>query len=540
MKPSLQLIPTTIVPGISSISVSNKGSQSLGRDPACSLQLSHPAVSRRHAGVEYRQGAWWVTDLGSRHGTMLNGKRIDPSSSEILRHGDSLALPPLVFRVDLGEGPLPVSAATCVDSDENKINQIERVSKKELGALAAMRLDLLIDAAGAIAEARDDAQLIEVVLAVLKDGTGLGRSAILRSVDATHGLFDVLSSNAPDGAETRPYSRTLMNSALTGEIVRLNDEPDFREAVSIVGSGVQQAICAPVLLDGEVQLLLYVDAVESGTGESDAAAFTAAIARLCGLALSNLKRVDLEVRQEHLLQEMRAARNVQEKLMPATEGSLGRLEYVVHSQPGRVVAGDLFGIHETHDGRVALYLGDVAGKGVGAGMLMASIQAALTVHFQSQLASHEIVAKLNEYVAEHSSESEFATLFLVVLDTKNLHAALVDAGHGYAAIIRDGVAIKLESDGGPPVGAVNGMEYGVTNIEFQEGDRLVLYSDGVAEQQNPDGEEFGIARTFAALEEATTGDEDIQQVMSALKAFAQCDHFADDVTLASTSIRASD
>ena len=534
MSPALELIPATSVPGISSISVSSDGLQSLGRDPSCELQLAHPAVSRRHACVEFRDGAWWVSDLGSRHGTMVNGHRLEKDGSERLCHGDLLGIPPLVFRVDLGEGLLGNVAATMVESAASE--SVERVSKRELGTLAAHRLDVLMNAASAIAEAADEPCLRAVVVDVLLAGTALGRAAILRPIDNQSDTLDVLEVRVPPGVEARAYSRTLITHALGGEVVRLNDEPDLRAAVSIVGAGVQQAICAPVLLDGVVQALLYVDAVQSGSGESDAAAFCGAIARLYGLAIANLKRAELEVRQAQLLVEMEAARNVQERLMPATAGVVGGVSYVMYSQPGRVVAGDLFGIDQVSDTAVTAYLGDVAGKGVGAGMLMASIQAALAMEVRGDAPPNEIVERLNAYVAAHSSGAEFATLFLIVIDHATLRATMVDAGHGYAALIRKGEISVLASDGGPPVGAVDGLPYAATEIDVLPGDRIVLYSDGVAEQQNPKGEEFGVERAFEALRGAANGEEDVAQLVTALRAFASSDHFADDVTLASVSI----
>lgn len=536
MTPSLELIPSASVPGISSLSVSRDGLQTLGRDPSCELQLAHPAVSRRHAGVEFRDGGWWVSDLGSRHGTMVNGRRIEQGGAAQLRHGDTVGIPPLKFRVDLGEGPVANGAATMVDASAS--GSIEKVSKRELGTLAAHRLDVLMNAASAIAEAPDEQRLREVVVDVLRDGTALDRAAVLRPIDAHNDKVDELEVRLPSGVTPRAYSRTLIAQALGGEVVRLNDEPEVREAVSIVGAGVQQAICAPVLLDGAVQVLLYVDALEAGCGESDAAAFCGAIARLYGLAIANLKRAELEVRQAQLLVEMEAARSVQERLMPAPTGTVGGVSYVMYSQPGRVVAGDLFGVDQVNNTVVTAYLGDVAGKGVGAGMLMASIQAALATDVRGGAPPNEIVERLNAYVAAHSSGAEFATLFLVVIDHANLEATMVDAGHGYAALIRSGEISVLESDGGPPVGAVVGLSYGSTKIDVLPGDRIVLYSDGVAEQQNPEGEEFGVDRAFDALAGAADGKEDVDQLVTALRAFASSDQFADDVTLASVTVTA--
>ena len=532
---TLVLQPLTTVPGQARLEIRDKGLHRLGRDPACELQLAHPSVSRRHAAIELSGDRWLLSDLGSRHGTLLNGNRIGTDDVAELSHGDSVAIPPLVFRVDLGEGALAEVVTTSFEETSNPA--VETVSAQELGSLAARRLDLLMDGAGAISESRDQATLVERVLDVLTEGTGLSRAAVLRPVGGSESVEILGIRMAPNSSE-RPYSRTLVGAACGGEVVRLNEDPLIQEAVSIVGSGVQQAICVPVTVGNNVEMLLYIDSTDVGSGESDAAAFTAAVARLQGLTLANLQRLELEEKQRRLLVEMQAARTVQERITPPPSGELGRLDYVVHCQPGRVVAGDLFGMAEAADGRIAIFLGDVAGKGVAAGMLMASIQATISAYVAaggSEPAS--IIERLNTYVANHSGTAEFATMFFVQFDPADVQAEIVDAGHGYALLIRDGDIQTIECDGGPPVGAVPGMDFGQSTIELHPGDRLVIYSDGVAEQRDrSDGLDFGVERVITALEGSGTPEDDVQRIMEALRTFAGGDRFADDVTVASVRI----
>ncbi|MCH2162662.1 MAG: SpoIIE family protein phosphatase [Phycisphaerales bacterium] len=532
--PPLILKPLTSLPGQGQLVVQREGLHRLGRDPACELQLAHPSVSRRHAAIEMNGNRWILTDLDSRHGTLLNGTRIGSEEAIELSHGDSLAIPPMVFRIDLGEGELAEVVSTI--SEEQANPSVETLSRQELGSLAALRLELLMEGAGAISESRDQATLVERVLDVLTDGTGLSRAAVLRPIGGSENV-EILGIRKAPNTEDRPYSRTLVGAASNGEVVRLNEDPLIQEAVSIVGSGVQQAICAPVMVGSSVEMLLYVDSTDMGSDESDAAAFTAAVARLHGLTLANLQRLDLEEKQRRLLLEMQAARMVQERITPPPSGEMGRLDYVVHGQPGRVVAGDLYGMAEASDGRIAIFLGDVAGKGVGAGMLMASIQATISAYVEAGADSVSIIEKLNTYVADHSGTSEFATMFFVQFNPTECHAEIVDAGHGYALLIRGDNMDVLTCDGGPPVGAVPGMSYGMTTHQLQPGDRIVIYSDGVAEQREPsDGMEFGVQRVIDALQGSDCPESDVSRIMDALREFAGGDRFADDVTVACVRI----
>ena len=129
-----------------------------------------------------------------------------------------------------------------------------------------------------------------------------------------------------------------------------------------------------------------------------------------------------------------------------------------------------------------------------------------------------------------------AKLVVSVIDTVNGKLCTVDAGHGYALLLRNGGSSVIESDGGPPVGAVEDIPFGESLHEIKAGDRIVLYSDGVAEEPDEAGTLFGVERTQAALEGSASVSEDVERVMAALRTFAGSDAFSDDVTVASLEI----
>ena len=533
-EPTLILQPLTAVPGQTQIKVPNDGPQRIGRDPNCELQLAHPSVSRRHASLEYIGERWLLSDLGSRHGTMVNGNRIDKNEPMQVSHGDSIAIPPLVFRVDMGEGALAEVVSTTID--QNSAGDFETVSRQELGSLEARRLELLMEGAGLISESRNEQDLVDNVLEILAKGTGLNRAAALRPAGDGENV-ELLGIRGAGAQSDRPFSRTLVTAAAGGAVVRLNEDPLIQEAVSIIGSGVQQAICVPVMVGDVIEVVLYIDSVEGGGGESDAAAFTAAVARLHGLTLANLKRLDLEEKQRSMLMEMQGARTAQERIMPSPSGTMGRVEYVVHSQPGRVVAGDLYGMVESKDGLLAIFLGDVSGKGAAAGMLMASIQATILAYVEEGAESQSIIRKLNNYVSRHSGTAEFATMFFLQFNPEDATAVTVDAGHGYALLMRGTETTVIESDGGPPVGAVPDMDFAHSTLELQQGDRLVIYSDGVAEQRDAaDTDDFGVPRVIDVLDINESPARNVERIMEALREFAGGNRFADDVTVACIQI----
>lgn len=509
----------------------------IGRDPESEIVLPYPSVSRRHAQIRFEEDRCLLLDVGSRHGTYLNGQQIETGTVVQVGHGDRLAFPPHDYRVQLAGGEdVGDGAIVELDDASGDDGQVEQISNRELNQLAARRLELLMDRAGAISEARDQEELVECVLEILLDGTGFARAAILRPIDEDDRIevVGVLGRASDDP----PFSRTLIAGARTGKTVRLSSEQDLSEAVSIVAGGVQSAICTPVRSGAVIDCLLYLDATDSSADAADDAAYCAAIARLHGLALGNLQRKELERRQESLEQEIQAARSVQERIMPAPDGEVGNVRYSMHARPGRVVAGDLFGFTNVPDGRIAFFLGDVAGKGAAAGMLMAVIQASLAAYFNANEVPSAAIDRLNDFIESRTAANEFSTLFLAEIDTSTGRLRTVDAGHGYALLIRGGESTVIESDGGPPVGAVRGIPFGMTEHELRVGDRIVLYSDGVAEEPDSTGEQFGVERTQTALRGSVTVAEDVERVMNALREFAGGEAYSDDVTVASLEITA--
>lgn len=291
-------------------------------------------MSRRHARIQFESGRWLLIDAGSRHGTFLNGQQLETEKPVEIDHGDRLASPPHEYRVRIG-GHSATAKASIIALDErgDDAGQVEQISHRELNSLAAKRLGLLMDRAGAISEARDQAELVECVLEILLDGTGFGRAAILRPIDED-GRAEVIGCMGQSAA-IRPFSSTLIAAARRGETVRLSSEQDLSQAVSIVAGGVQWAICTPVRAGASIAGLIYLDATDSSADAVDDAAYCAAIARLHGLALGNLQRQELERRQEGVLQEIQAARSLQERIMPSPRPVKSRF-FVTRCMPSQV------------------------------------------------------------------------------------------------------------------------------------------------------------------------------------------------------------
>jgi sigma-B regulation protein RsbU (phosphoserine phosphatase) len=528
----LRLEPV-IGPQIPPISIQPGPVVILGRSSTCEIQLPDSAVSRRHASLQHGPEGWTIADLESRHGTFLNGTQVSHGKPEAIREGDVVSIGPWKFTVREGAARGGRTLMSTNDDLGMGPARVQRVSAEEVSGLAQQRLNLLMEAAAAVHSAADEATLADGVLEAALAGSGYTRAALLRRLDGSDKV-EVVGQRGGVAGASFPLSRSLISAASAGQAVRLVDQPDLRQAQSIVGFGIEAAMCVPVEINSVVGGFLYLDSGVGGRAQADAAAFCTALARMCGLALANLGRRKMERLQAQLLEDLYAARETQKRIMPPGQGVVGPVNYAMKSVPGRMVAGDLFDIVSLGNGRVAAFLGDVSGKGVGAAMVMAAAQTELRAALRETNDVAAAVKAVNNYLVLHSAPHEFVTLWVGIFDGPKRVLQWVDAGHGYwLHASADGSLTRAALDASLIVGIDADHHYTAQQTPLGPGDRVVIYSDGVVEQASRSGEHYGMERTLAALEGRRSPEEDVEGLFSGLVRFAGTDALGDDVTIAS-------
>ncbi|MEM1184436.1 MAG: SpoIIE family protein phosphatase [Planctomycetota bacterium] len=529
-----------------------------GRSGGSDVQLTDKTVSRKHCRVAHRGDTWFITDLASRHGTYLNGIRLDAEQPAPLSDGDLVRLGPWTFRLRASNKP---SVATPTTNDlASTAHRVQRVPVRELRSVAQQRLDLLIEAAAGINSAKALQTLADEVLQAVVRGTGFARAAFIRQVSST-GDVEVIGYRGPDptpgtdsvnpdaptshgkgtefAADGFTFSRSLITAASEGEIVRMSGDSGVNYGESIIRLGIHSALCAPIMLDTSVEAFVYLDARDSEASvQQDAAAFCQAVCRMAGLALSNLKRVEMAKHQEQLASDLRAAREAQRLIMPPAMGEPGAYSYAMQTKPGREVAGDLFDVVELEperpDGKLAVFLGDVTGKGVGAAFLMATAQTHLRMSLKHEHDPAKVVTETNRYISKRIGEGLFISLWLGIFDPAQQMLNFVDAGHGHWLKVPSGGKPEVvECEGGLIVGVDEDFEYKTETSAFVKGDRVCLFSDGLIEQVNRDGEQFGLERTISALTSSHTARDDVKAMARAVREHAETDVLGDDFTVAS-------
>jgi sigma-B regulation protein RsbU (phosphoserine phosphatase) len=496
----------------------------IGRADGNELELPEPSISRRHASIEGDGQGWILRDCGSLLGTRLNELPLDAGASAALRPGDTLGVGPWRFRVNA----ISAGSAQAIATDTPTRISLIRV----VGNLAEQRLELLLRYAGEVAAASDELALAEIMAEHALLGSGYARATVLWRNGGEIILRCQRPAEVSDSPVSWRYSRSLVKSAEGGEIARLEADSDDKSSGNPAAVAVRRALCAPLMLDDRAQAFLYLDSDRPGTRRNaDAPSFCHALARLAALALANLQRIASEREHAALSADLERAREVQHRLLPAPTGRFGALSYALRLHPGRVVAGDVVDVFELGDGRIAAVLGDVSGAGLGAGLVMASVQSFLRAGFAHDSDPARVVTLLNAHLCAQASGGRFVTLWLGVFDPDGANCRFVDAGHGHALRIADGAVKALSMQGAIPLGIDAGTEFIAETLHLDAGETLLLYSDGVIEQRGADSQVFGHEGFTAAITDSRSPEAVVAAVWNALSDHAAGASPDDDATV---------
>ncbi len=216
------------------------------------------------------------------------------------------------------------------------------------------------------------------------------------------------------------------------------------------------------------------------------------------------------VEQERLRRELELSRLIQTEMLPRTSLRSGPAEIGGVSIPAREVGGDFFNYFVLPDGRLALLVGDVSGKGVSAALLMANIQATLRARLPHETDLAQLADRLDRELDQNTPGSVYLTLFLAILDTDGRLLRYVNAGHNPPFLVRPGQTLEALGSTGMPIALYAGHGYAEAHIRLDHGDLLFFYTDGLVETESETGDMFGAERLQAILaNERTQGIDDV-------------------------------
>ena len=241
----------------------------------------------------------------------------------------------------------------------------------------------------------------------------------------------------------------------------------------------------------------------------------------------------LVVEQERLRKELELSRLIQTEMLPRASLRLGPAEIMGLSVPAREVGGDFFNYFALPDGRLALLVGDVSGKGVSAALLMANVQATLRARLPLETDLAKLADGLDRDVDENTPRSVYVTLFLGILDVERSELRYVNAGHNPQFLLRRRGGIEPLSSTGMPIALYAGQGYQESVVPVSAGDLLFFYTDGLVEAESESGEMFGADRLQQLLEagHAERIDAVLERVDATIRSFRGGTEPFDDATM---------
>lgn len=242
--------------------------------------------------------------------------------------------------------------------------------------------------------------------------------------------------------------------------------------------------------------------------------------------------IAVQTRERQILdQDMERAREIQEALFPTELPKLAGCELAAGCEPARVVGGDYFDVVRVAENRVALAVGDVVGKGIGAALLMSNLQAIVKSFAPVGLSAAALCAKANEVIAGNIAPGKFITFFCAIVEEGGRTIDYCNAGHNPPLLIRSDQTVERLTEGGPLLGVFPEASYVGGSAALRPGDKLVLFTDGITEATSAEGEEFGETRLIDVISAENGGAESVRlTLMRAVRDFAG-ESLQDDATL---------
>ncbi|HVP10140.1 MAG TPA: SpoIIE family protein phosphatase [Phycisphaerae bacterium] len=512
----------------------------IGRDASCDVPLEDASTSRRHARIfRDANGAFWIEDLRSKNGTLLNGR---PVTTSPVAEGDQIGIGGCVLTIladskpaiVLSDGQTDTRFATSAWGSQQRLDLPQRRLEKlyELNARLTGRFD------------RDDllGEVVDICVELLR----FERAGIAVWAGDPHPPQWVRLRNLRDDptAEFR-ISRSLVNRSLhNAERILVTDTADAEvdPTASMISNNIRSAMCVPMEYLQQVRGVIYGDRISSSGGYTkEDIDFFAALGRLGAMGLANVQLVEEMRRRQQVEIQLQWARQIQSQLFPPEPLVKDGLTIDALNDPGQKISGDYYDYFLRPDGLVTVVIADVSGKGIPASLLMANLQAGVHLTLVTETDLVRGVEALNELVCGNVSEARFITAIFGLLDPASGRLTYVNAGHPGPYLLHADRAEKLNPEPSLPLGIEKDFQYAAGTLDFGGLPATVfLYTDGVPEAENEQGKQYGDDRLAAALQASLVHGptELMSRIRRSIKQFTRSQPPSDDITMLAIRLEA--
>jgi serine phosphatase RsbU (regulator of sigma subunit)/pSer/pThr/pTyr-binding forkhead associated (FHA) protein len=524
----------------------------LGRNPDCHVPIPGTAVSRNHAQILQLQGKFYLEDLKSRNGTFVNNEQI--TARALLNENDRIKICDFLCTFhETTPKPLPESLRpeeTEPEDDDPAASTVEASlshasSNLLLQSQPAEKLQALLEISSNLSRTLElDPLLPKILDSLFQLFKQADRGFIILRDETTKRLIPkaIRARRANDEAKAQ-FSRSIVRLCLDTVQAKLiedaSHDPQFAMSQSIADFRIRSVMCVPLASqEGKAFGVIQLDTQDrSKKFNEEDLKLLMGVANYASVALENAKLHEDGMARERLERDLHLARQVQRGFLPQRSPEVPGYEFFPYYESAQEVGGDYYDFIPLGPQRLAVMLGDVAGKGVPAALLMAKVSADARYCMLSEPEPAAGITKLNTLLQQAGIADRFVTLVAAVLDCTNHTVTLVNAGHPSPLLYRRATATLEEATPkdvvGLPIGVVDGFEYSSCQVQLQPGDGLLIFSDGVTDAMDVNSVQFHVKGIYAAVQGGAFSPRALgERIVKAVKLHAAGRPQHDDITMA--------
>ncbi|MBA2258364.1 MAG: SpoIIE family protein phosphatase [Acidobacteria bacterium] len=509
-----------------------------GRGGGADVVVTDGSMSRNHARIVAEAGGWVIEDLGARNGTYVNGERL--TERQPIAPGDIIKMGATIVQVNdpAQEPDYAIGGGDLASSIFRPATEIAEATLPAAPSRVAARLKALNDFHRSLAGPITLDELLERLL----DGL----------FSALHPEQGVVLLQQPDGTLATAASRRLpgakgellVSRRLAFEVVEkgtaalvsdLSIDERFSGAHSMMLSGVRSILAAPISDPAGClgMVAIYSRAHVRRFGEEDLELLVS-LASVAALRIRNVELAEEAAARRVQDRELALAHDIQMAMLPRRMPARPEVEMWATLIPARAVGGDLYDFLIIDDA-LWFVIADAAGKGVSAALFMAVTRTLFRAVARGEATVSSVLARMNAELAVDNERQFFVTALVGRLDLTSGRLAYSSAGHpAPLRLSTSGTAEPLAApDGGIALGILEDAAYEEVELQLGPGELLLLFTDGVTEAINVNGELFSDARLLGALAEhgARPAADIVNRVVEAVNGFAAGAPQEDDITV---------
>jgi serine phosphatase RsbU (regulator of sigma subunit)/pSer/pThr/pTyr-binding forkhead associated (FHA) protein len=522
----------------------------LGRNPDCDIVIPVTSVSREHAEITQVGGKFYIRDNNSRNHTYVNNQEV--TAQTVLKNNDKIRICDFVAAfIDSASAEVELFDSEEEETDSNSTVEamLSQNSSLLLEEQPAEKLRHLLEISSNLSRTLElDKLLPQIVDSLFQLFRQADRAFLIMAEDTVkEGHYRlmprVVKTRRPTDEANARFSKNIIRSCLeTGKAFLSDDaQRDGRVQLSqsVVDFRIRSVMCVPLCgANGKPFAVIQLDTQDrSKKFTQDDLKLLWGVANQAAVAMENARMHEDSVLRERMRRDLMLAKDVQLSFLPKTVPSVHCYEFARHYKPAQAVGGDYYGFIPLSSGRLAVAVGDVAGKGVPASLLMAKLSSDTRFSLSTEEDVAAAVTKLNDLLYEFLCEGHrFVTFAVAVLDPSRHEVTIVSAGHESPLLYRSNGELQeviTREVAGFPLGIMEGASYSSCQLTLEPGESLLIFTDGVKDALNVNGDQFKVMGIQQALQRmgAASPVQLVETLAQAIDTHAAGREPFDDVTL---------